>query len=376
MRERGNRRIVLFFSNLSGGGIQRVMLSLAEGMLQAGWQVDLLVLDGTGPLAEQIPPGCRLLDFSLPHVYQALPNVVSYLRSSQPEVLFTAQTHYNLAAMLSRVLSGWKGRLILSEHINLSKQTAHSKNMMEQLYPTLARWFYPFADKVVVVSQDAADDLVRRCRLPASRVTVIHNPVLTRPVETLMKPEPEPPWPHSPSAPLFLAAGRLTPQKNFPLLLQAFTKVLEQEPAAHLVILGEGEDRLALSALAVNLGIHGSVWLPGFVPNPYPWMARCSVFVLSSSWEGFGNVLVEAMACGTPVVATDCPSGPAEILEKGRLGRLVPPEDAAALAAAMLAEWRSPHQPHVLKQRAADFTLDAILPKYLALFDPQAEQEQ
>ena len=172
----------------------------------------------------------------------------------------------------------------------------------------------------------------------------------------------------------FPAQGRLTPQKDFPPLLRAFCLVRKEIPGAKLIILGEGRERLRLEQLAAELGLPGSAQFPGFVLNPFAFMARAAVFVLSSRWEGFGNVLVEAMACGTPVVSTDCPSGPSEILDGGTFGRLVPPGDAAALAEAILSELRSPHNREALMQWADGFSIENILPQYIALFAPNRDR--
>jgi glycosyltransferase involved in cell wall biosynthesis len=196
------------------------------------------------------------------------------------------------------------------------------------------RWTYPYADAVVAVSGGVADDLSRTIRLARDRIRVIYNPVLTREMLEMSHDEVEYPWIGA-GKPVILAVGRLVEQKDFPTLVRAFAKV-RRDRDAYLVILGEGEERAHIEQIARELGLQESVFMPGFVSNPYACMRQATILALPSRWEGFGNVVVEAMACGTPVVASDCRSGPAEILEDGKWGELFPVGDSNAMAAAIL----------------------------------------
>jgi glycosyltransferase involved in cell wall biosynthesis len=194
---------------------------------------------------------------------------------------------------------------------------------------------------------------------------VIYNPVDTDHIKTLATAPLEHPWFAPGAVPVVLSAGRLTRQKDFPSLLRAFAQVRQSRPA-RLVILGEGEERTSLETLARELGCRDDIALPGFVPNPYPYMAAAGVFVLSSAWEGFGNVLIEAMALGVPVVSTDCPSGPAEILGRGRYGTLVPVSDVDALARAIATTLDQPPEARRSIERASSFSCERIASQYLA----------
>ncbi|HEX6015774.1 MAG TPA: glycosyltransferase, partial [Geminicoccaceae bacterium] len=229
------------------------------------------------------------------------------------------------------------------------------------------------ADAVVAVSAGVADDLAATAGLPRRLVTVVHNPVVPSDVDRRAAEPVDDPWLEPGEPPVILGVGRLVPQKGFPTLLRAFAQVRQQRPA-RLVILGEAADRRAtvkrtaeLQKLAAELGIADSVALPGYAVNPFAWMARAGVFVLSSTHEGFGNVLPEALACGCPVVSTDCPSGPAEILENGRWGQLVPVGDDQAMARAILAVLATPPDRAALRSRATAFTVDAAIGRYEAL---------
>jgi glycosyltransferase involved in cell wall biosynthesis len=255
-------------------------------------------------------------------------------------------------------------RVVVSSHNTLSRHTPQSARWKERwLLPHAVRWLYPRADGIVAVSEGVADDLARVARIPRSRITVIHNPIVTDELLAGARVPPEHPWFAEPEPPVLVAAGRLTQQKDYPTLLRAFRGAREARPL-RLVVLGEGEERVHLEALAGELGVAADVDFLGFVANPYSLMAAASLFVMSSAWEGFGNVLVEALACGTPVVSTDWPSGPAEILEGGRHGRLVPVGDAEALGSAMLAALAEPPAPDLLKARAADFGTREAIERY------------
>jgi glycosyltransferase involved in cell wall biosynthesis len=200
--------------------------------------------------------------------------------------------------------------------------------------PHLVRRFYPWADGIVAVSKGVADNLSEMTGFPRERITVIYNPIVTPELQEQVQTSLTHPWLESNQPPVVLAAGRLRPQKDFATLIQAFALVRRKQ-CARLLILGEGPERPALETLIKNLGLEQDARLLGFVANPYPFMRRASLFVLSSKWEGLPGVLIEAMYCGVPLVSTNCPSGPQEILQDGKYGQLVPVGDATALARAI-----------------------------------------
>jgi glycosyltransferase involved in cell wall biosynthesis len=228
----------------------------------------------------------------------------------------------------------------------------------------LARRLYGWADAAIGVSRGISEDLAQHTAIPKARIITIYNPTFT--AESLHKAASplEHPWLTPDSPPVILGAGRLTTQKDFPTLLRAFARIRKRCPA-RLVILGEGKSRPALIDLATDLGIVQEMMLPGFVDNPFAWMSRSAVFVLSSVWEGFPGVLIEAMACGCPVVSTDCPSGPAEILNGDEYGPLVSMGDDKALAEAVLNTLQEPLDPAKLRARAAEYSVDRALDRYL-----------
>jgi glycosyltransferase involved in cell wall biosynthesis len=232
------------------------------------------------------------------------------------------------------------------------------------LMPWLVRLLYPFADAVVSVSRGVEQDLLANVSVAPDRSWVIYNPVVDPTFMLRTDESLNMAWFDEGEPPVLLAVGRLTRAKNYPLLLSAFARIRARRPC-RLVILGEGEQRQSLLSLAQLLGIADDLHMPGFVDNPLPWMRRAAVFVLSSSWEGLPGALIQAMACGSRVVSTDCASGPAEILEQGRWGSLVPVDDMAALASTIEEVLDAPSAPDA-RLRALDFGLEHAVNAYLA----------
>jgi glycosyltransferase involved in cell wall biosynthesis len=255
-------------------------------------------------------------------------------------------------------------RIFLSVHNVLTPGLAEMGPIRRWLRLRDIRRAYPHADGVICVSAGVAEDLARYVSIPAAKLSVIHNPVLSEELLRTAERECSHPWMAPGQPPVILGAGRLTRQKDFATLVRAFA-LLASDVDHRLLIIGDGAERAALQRLAADLGVAERVTFPGFVEEPLSYMRRARLFVLSSAWEGFGNVLVEAMAVGTPVVSTDCPSGPREILLDGTLGPLAPPGDPRALAEAMRAAIAQPAEPGALRRRAADFSVDVVARRYL-----------
>lgn len=329
------RRIAIFMPDLFGAGGQRSMLNLAQGLAESGCAVDLVLARATGSFLTEVPKTVRVEDLKASRVLTCLPALVRYLRREQPEAMLSVFGYVNIIAIWARRLAGVRTRLFVNEQNTVSLEARNASRWRGRLTPRLIRRFYPGANGIVVVSQGVRDDLAQLTKIPRERITVIYNPSVVR-AEVLEKARAplEHPWFEPGQPPVLLAVGRLEPQKDYPTLLQAFAQVRRRRPA-RLLILGEGKERPMLEALRKELGLEQDASLPGFVMNPFAYMARASVFVLSSRWEGLPTVLIEALCCGTRVVSTDCPSGPREILRDGEYGPLVPVGDAGALAKAI-----------------------------------------
>lgn len=356
--------IAIFAPSLSGGGAQRVMVNLVGAFTKRGLKVDLVLAQAEGPYLSEVPEAIRVVDLEAARVVATLPGLVRYLRRERPAVLLSAMDHANVVVLWAKRLAGVPTRIVVTVHTTLSHSTRSAPNARGRWIPYFVRWFYPWADAIVAVSQGVADDLVQTAGLARDRIQVIHNPVVTLELLEKAKAPLDDDWFGPGEPPVILGVGRLTKAKDFPTLIRAFARVHNQCPA-RLMILGEGEDRPALEDLVRELDLEADVALPGFVDNPYAYMARAAVFVLSSAWEGFGNVLVEAMAVGTPVVSTDCPGGPAEIMDGGKYGSLVPVGDVAALAGAVSAALDKTYQTERLKRRAEEFNLERITRQYM-----------
>lgn len=365
----GNRKIAMFLPNLGGGGAEKMRVHLARSFSQHGYSVDFVLADASGPYVPLVPPSVRIVGLGARRVITSFPGLVRYLRQERPDVLLSGLTYANVVAVWARRFANVPTRLILSEHNNLSEATRGAEHFKARVIRSLVRACYSWADDLIAVSKGVATDLAASLDLGPEAIRVIYNPVLT-PELLRMADEPvDHPWFMDDKVPVILSAGRLVPQKDFPTLIHAFAHV-RKIIRARLMILGEGRERVRLEQLISQLGLSEDVSLEGFKSNPYAYMKRASVFVLSSAWEGFGNVLVEAMATGTPVVATDCRSGPSEILDGGRYGRLVEVGNARQLASAILATLEAPIPACVLQERARDFCVERIAREYLKVLFP------
>lgn len=358
-------RLAVLISFSGEGGVERMVLNLAEGFAALGVQVDLLAIRADSAHLGTLPEGVRLIDLGVRHSGMAVWPLARYLRKAKPDALLAAKDRAIRAAVLARWLAGSRLRIVGRLGTNLSAALEGRSGLARWLRVAPMRLFYPPVDRVVCVSEGVLEDTAQLTGLPRERLQVIRNPVVTPRLADLAVQPVDHPWFADRSVPLILGAGRLTEQKDFPTLVRAFARLRKQRPA-RLVILGDGRHRARLEALATELGVADDVALPGFTPNPYAWMARAELFVLSSAWEGSPNVLTEALALGTPSVATDCPSGPREVLDGGRYGPLVPVGDADALGDAMLHTLAAPLPAEELKSAVAAYNRDASAQAYLA----------
>ena len=355
--------IALFLDHFNGGGVEMVIANLARGMVEQGVAVDLVLCRKWGRYLEKVPDDVRIVDLQAPRMLLGISALARYLKREKPTALLAVQHYTNEVAILAKRLAGVPTQVVVSEHNMLSQYAADAKRLTVRMTPTAARYFYPWADGIVAVSQGVADDLCRVTRLPAKRIQVIYNPAITQDLLQKAKEPLEHPWFKPGEPPVILAVGRLTQEKDFPTLIQAFAKVRQVQPA-RLVILGDGFKEPLLT-LARELNLEDEIDLPGYVSNPYAYMAKAAVFALSSRWESFGLVLAEALALGTPVISTDCDCGPREILKQGKYGLLVPVGDSSALAEALLETLVHSTQKTVDPSWLQQFSLETVTRQYL-----------
>ncbi|TVQ57279.1 MAG: glycosyltransferase [Rhodobacteraceae bacterium] len=400
--EAAGRRVTLFIWSFSGGGVEKMTLRLAGALLGRGFAVDVVVFRESGPNRKHVPPAARVVvlrrrwsvaglawlarrDAALarrlvglrpPAFLRWLPAFADYLRDARPDLVISAMPRCNLVAAAARAVLPEAPPTILTERnplgFRLEREPGYARRFGKAV-PAL----YPYGDALVGVSNSVSRDVEATLGLPRGAVRTIYNPSWS-PEIACRAAEPCPhPWfadAARAARPVVLGVGRLHPQKDFPTLARAFVRLRRDwrgEGPPRLVILGDvgkGDIRDALVAIARAGGVADDLDFPGYVENPYAFMARAAVLALPSRFEGFPAVPVEALACGLPVVAADTPGGQSEILEGGRFGRLFPGGDEAALAQAIAETLADPPAPETLRARAAEFGVDRSTERYLALW--------
>ena len=369
-----SRPIAFLLPDLEWSGLGRVAVNLAKEISSRGISVDLVVGSATGVFLKEIPPQIRIVDFERqiqPRLQSALKILLPlrrYLQIEKPTALVCYLYTCNVVTLMAKMLVRSQVKLVLVEQIILyEKQEKKQQKLQERFLPILMRWLYPSADKVVACSQGLARDLEIYLGFNHGKIDVIYNPVIDEKLAEKANLFVEHPWFNKGEIPVVLGAGRLVRQKDFATLIRAFALV-KKEQKVRLVILGEGQLKNQLLTLVGQLNLENDVAILDFVENPYAYMAKSAVFVLSSGWEGFGNVVAEALAAGAPVVSTNCPSGPAEILDNGKYGELVAVGNSQGMAEAILRVLSG-------KVRSVDsawleqFTLKYSAQKYLELIN-------
>ncbi|AWN14281.1 glycosyltransferase [Salinisphaera sp. LB1] len=388
-------RIAFFVPSLTGGGVERVTLTLAGAFAAAGYPVDIVVTRAGGDYEKEIPAGVTLhvlqptgilrsrwlawqagtvpvaallrpvlLPIRSSRILRHIAGLAAYLQKNRPAVLVSGMSYPNLVALWARQRAGVPVRVVVVEHNTLSQTIRRVRFRWRWRYlPPLLRCAYRRADAIVAVSHGVADDVAATTGLPRSDIRTIYNPVVSPELARAGDARPEDGWFAPGMPPVLIGIGRLTSAKRFDVLIRAFA-IMRAQHEAHLLILGEGRERKRLEALVCQLGMQEDIRMPGFVDNPYRYMSHADLFVLSSDYEGLPTVLIEALACGCPVVSTDCPSGPREILDAGAFGELVPCGDDEQLAAAMARTLTAPPGRARQRARAQVFSIEASMQHY------------
>lgn len=393
-------RLTFFLSALPAGGLEQVTLTLIDQLAARGYAIDLLLEHRTGAYLEQVPASVDVIELERRSRWSGYPRfltgwpregfthlkgtlgigprsiplhrlaaLVRYIETRQPNVMIATFERVPLLAIWARHIARHRMGLLVVEHSTFSHRLnasrgntrahaliTHRRDLMQRLYPE--------ADARIAVSEGVATDLANTLGMMQSAIKTIHNPVVSPRLHQQAVEAVSHPWFAPDAPPVIVTAGRLAPEKALHLLIDAFATLRASGRRARLMILGEGPERAALEARAASLDWADDIALPGWVDNPYAWIARSAVFVLSSVVEGLPTSLIEAMACGTPVVATDCPSGPREILADGRYGPLVPVRDHTALAQAIAQQLDAPTPSTELQTRANDFTVTHAVDAY------------
>jgi glycosyltransferase involved in cell wall biosynthesis len=362
-------KVSFFMPGLYGGGAEDVVLKLAGGFSSRDVSVDLVVVKSEGELQVCVPSNVNLVDLDSDRIATSLVPLIRYIRRARPRVLISTLTPTNVISTLANIAAGWSTVNVLTEQNTKSTQLER-RNLRARLFTMAAKFTYGWANQIIAASNRIADDLCSVVQFEREKIEVIHNPVFTEEIHRKANEEVDHPWFRS-DVEVLLGVGRLTPQKDFPTLIRTVAR-LREDRDVRLILLGEGEERSHLQDLCRELGIADHVDLHGFVDNPIKYMARSDVFVLSSAWEGFGIVVVEALASGAPVVSTCGDEGPGEILRDGRYGRLVSTGDDKALAEAILKTLNHSDQPATEEERirrARDFSVEAAVEKYWSIVE-------
>ncbi|WP_049919616.1 glycosyltransferase [Haloarcula vallismortis] len=359
--------IAFFVPSLTVGGAERVTVSVANGLSKRGYEVDLVVSYNEGDFRSDVGGNVNIVDLGTRRIPgigigASVPALVRYLSRRSPEILFSQMTYANSIHMISQVLSGSDTVTISTIHTTLGMQEESKEKFVQWLQRHLAHQ----SDQFVAVSEGVANSVVEHVGVDREKVSVLYNPIPIPEVQEQAGESVDHPWTDSANLDVVLGVGRLERAKNFESFLRAFERVHTARPDTRAIVAGGGSKRTELERLAAELGIDDVVSFPGFVDNPYGYMANADVLAMSSIHEGLPTVLIEALACGCPVVSTDCPSGPAEILKDGEFGPLVDVDDDEGLAAAIQTTLDDPLPSDVLVERATDFAPAAVIDQYEA----------
>jgi len=353
---------------LGGGGAERAMANLATEIVSRGVNVDIVVSDRErSTYTSDIDHRVRIYDLGVKRHLLGMLSLVQYLRANRPDYLITVQPPSHPLAIVACKLAGVSTKCVASVQNYHSVEFKSGVSLMRRLVLATFPHALRRADHVFAVAERVKKDIVENFNVPSEDVEVVHNPIAAPGIAERAEEQVNHPWFMEDSVPVIVAVGRLAPQKNYPLLLRALARVVEHRPA-RLIILGEGERRNELQKLAKDLAVEEEVDMPGFVDNPFAYMRSADVYALSSNWEGLPSVLIEALAVGCNIVATDCLSGPREILDDGQYGRLVPVDNEVALADAIRDALNDTDiDRSSRRERARAFSPSAVADRYLHL---------
>lgn len=361
--------VAIYLHDLTGGGVERQSLIIAEEFRRHGADVTLVLHRMRGQLIDRVPPGLRVVDLNSSRTLMDVLGLVRFLRKEKPDILLSNVDLNNIAALLAKGIGFSDTKVVICQHNPISANIGTGESRLYRYVALTYRMLAPLITRAVAVSSGVAAELGEIAGLPMDRVLTINNPVVGPDFQARCEEPADHPWFQQPQQHLFVTAGRLVSQKDHETMIRALA-IHRQRLDSRLLILGNGPLDAQLRALVVKLGLAEAVDFLGFRGNALPFIRQADAFLLSSRCEGFGNVVVEALGCGTPVISTRCNYGPAEILDNGRYGVLVAPESPAALAEAMdqVGTLRERFPAETLRKRAGEFSYAACASRYMALF--------
>jgi glycosyltransferase involved in cell wall biosynthesis len=355
--------IVFILPTAHGGGAEKVLLTLANNISRSKFRLHLILVDASGPNLSMIPPDVNAVCLGYRHVSRALPSIIGALRKIRPDVVLSSIGHLNLAMIVAHLFLRNRTKVIVRESNvpSISFSGTAKLKLIALLYPFL----YPFADRILCPGSGVRSDLQKSFKINARKMVVVPNPVSVKAIRSAMV-YVQCPW--GERRPRLLAAGRMTAQKGFDLLIKAMKLIVAEVADAHLIILGDGPQRDDLLRLVETTGLSNNVTLGGYQKNAYPYYHQADLFILSSRYEGLPNVVLESLACGTPVVAFDCPGSLKDILQKPQQGTLVPPENISALANSIMHRLKNGLNPGKQSLLPPKFHLENVVSQYEQLF--------
>jgi glycosyltransferase involved in cell wall biosynthesis len=362
-----NKKIAVLLPDLRGGGAEKMRVNLAHYWVSKGIQVEFVLVNAEGVLLDALPKEAKIVDLNSTRLYKSIIPLLKYIKNSDANILLVAMWPLTVIAAFSKLIAMSKMRLVVSDHSILSKSFSDKSNIHNFIMRLTMQLFYRVADERIGVSFGVANEMARLAIMPKNMFHVIYNPAYSKENDELSENIGN-------ECKIIITAGSFKPVKNHFLLIKAFSIYIKNSNfKTKLYILGEGSLKGEYEKLVNSLGLVDSVIFPGYIENPKSFFNAADLFVLSSDHEGLGNVIIEALGCGLPVVSTDCESGPREILENGKYGKLVPVGDAEALAEAIYQSFNEQHDVQALKRRAQDFSIDKIAQKYLNVMFPETK---
>lgn len=358
-----------FLTSLEGGGAERVFLRLMNYFCQKSYGTHLFVKEKKGTFFSQLDDDVRIEELNARQHRDCVPALASQLRRLQPDVLLSTIQMNNVISTLAHTLAGRPGKLIL-RIANHRSRSYPSKSLKGKAISLLAPYVYRLASRIICVSRSVKNDLSSFNIIPDERMHVIYNPIDLVKIKASAKEEiTDKTYPtYLMDHPFLLSVGRLSSQKDYATLIRAFKKLRSTHPEFHLVILGEGKERQKLRNMVDRLRLDEFVYMPGYVENPYPWIRASKVFVSTSRWEGCPNVILESLSMGTPVVATDCEGGTAELLQDGSIGTLTEPRSPSEITNGIVKVLQNPPSASTLQEAVKKYSIENIGAKYEDIF--------
>jgi len=356
-----NRKISFVTARHGGSGVPLAQIRLAKALRRGGYEVEYLIGYVPDDIAPPVIKGVKVIVLNNPRTHKLLLQIRSYIKARRPNVIFSAEDHLNIVVAIAAILARSDVKISASSRIAPHRVYPNEYLSKSWIMKKLGILVRNRIDALVCVSEDMAKEYRELMR--SSKYQCIYNLIVDADTATKMDEPTNDPWMNDSSIPIVIAAGTLNRRKGFADLICAMS-ILGKSVNARLVILGEGPRRRELQALIEEKGLASSIRLLGFRDNPLKYFRRSKVFVLSSYAEGLPNVLVEAMACGCTPVATDCPTGPREVLKDGKYGHLVPMRDPQAMANAIKAAIERPMPANLLDEAIQPFTEETVIKKH------------